>query len=1547
MELVQRVDLQLGYNDVTLSKSLLNATVGRCSSYSPLINYESNSLNPCFIGLVVSALSVLVIFVSGLQLVETFLSPKPGSLKSCNGHYWMRINSVLTQGALSLGLAVVSYNLYGIVSDVRTMGYLLSAGSVFFVLLPLHALEPIVHINPRGSLLYYWLVSIPVNFCLFLQQLYGEYPVIRVESNVVSALFLLLLINGTHIFFSELVLWKPTYQVVNYYLENGLDLAIPNALSSITFTWMNPLITKGYKQGYLDTEDLPKVPKFCQSRYSERRLAQEWNKQKKTVKPSLLKSILVSYGLLTMGACAVELSENVLNFLQPWLLRYLIQYFDNYQKYPLVVGFAIAFAMFFITIIQSVLFNQFFILIYQVGISLRAGLMSLIYKKTLVLSNSAKSKHTTGEIVNLMSVDVGRVEDISQHVQTMVSSPLKLVLCLLSLYKLVGNATWSGLLVMFLVIPINTYLIKNLRGYHKRQMQFKDERTRAVNDVLSSIKSIKLYAWEKPMLEKIDHLRNDRELQNLERTGCLAAVVNFAWACVPFFVSCSCFAVFAFTSSIPLTPDIVFPAISLFNILSVPIFSIPALLTALIETSVSLDRLQKFLTSDELMNEFINFDDDPPEVVRGEIVVKNSTFLWSSPSPKSENIDEESNIGDSSQIALKDITFSAKKGTLTCVVGRVGSGKSTFLKAILGQLLTVSADRINPPKISLSGSVAYCSQVPWIMNATVKENILFGHRYDEAFYQQSLEASALVPDLEVLPDGDETLVGEKGVSLSGGQKARLSIARAVYSRADIIILDDILSAVDTHVGKHIMDRVLSKNGLLKTKTRILTTNTIPILYQADSILMIKNGTIFERGDARSIDEKQGEIYTLVNEFAQETGKRLTSNEASETETEYNVDEKAEEFSEGSDENPTLDLDTFSVLSDQVARRASLATLKFPHTTSTPDKRTAQSQETKEKGNVKMAVYKAYIKSCSYSGVALFIGCIFLSTALSVASSYWLKHWSEQNLKNGANLHIIPFIATYTAIGLSSAVLSSLKTVVMWMFCSIRASKSFHSTLTHSVMRSPLSFFETTPIGRIMNRFSTDMNKVDESLPRTFSLFLQTLIKVFFTVAILSFTLPIFIVVVAVLSVFYFYYQQYYMMASRELQRIMSVTRSPIFAHFQETLNGVDTVRAYRQENRFLYLNSETIDRNLKSVYCSRSTNRWLSFRLQLIGSTMVLAAAIMAILSTLTKNPLSSGTVGLIISYALDITSSLSWVIRACVAVETNIVSVERIEEYCRLPSEAPYELPDQKPPPNWPEKGSISFHDYSTRYRENLDPVLKNLNINIQPKDKVGIVGRTGAGKSTLSLAIFRILEASEGYITIDGINISELGLYDLRHSLSIIPQDSQALEGTVRQNLDPLGLYEDEQLWKVLELSHLKAHIEQMETEEDDVVHKGLDAKVSEGGLNLSVGQRQLMCLARALLNSSKILVLDEATAAVDVETDTLIQKTIRSEFKDRTILTIAHRLDTIMDSDKIVVMDKGEIKEFDTPANLLKDTNSLFYQLCLQGNFVQEENTNSGSS
>lgn len=967
------------------------------------------------------------------------------------------------------------------------------------------------------------------------------------------------------------------------------------------------------------------------------------------------------------------------------------------------------------------------------------------------------------------------------------------------------------------------------------------------------------------------------------------------------------FAVFVLTNDKPLSTDIVFPALALFNLLTFPLTMLPMIMTSLVEASVAVGRITSFLTADELQEDAVRREDPVLRTGDETVRITDATFSWNKNDPDSK--------------VLRNINFSANKGELSCIIGKVGSGKSSVLQAIIGELWKSEGD------VVVHGTVAYHSQQYFIMNASIRENILFGHRYDPEFYQKTIRACALLEDLASLPDGDETQVGEKGISLSGGQKARVTLARAVYARADVYLLDDPLSAVDQHVGKHLIEQVLGPQGLLAGKTRIMATNSIPVLRESARVTLIVQGEFIESGSYQSVMHARGPIFNIVRHLKDKTEEE--DDKSSDSDTIVGVGAGASNSEE--DDVPELAGRTLGAKKRRESRislrRASAVSLTKSRRKIVDEEEngaiahSGQSKEFSEQGKVKWAVYMEYAKACNYTGVMFYAVALIAAQIAQVSGSLWLKKWSEANSEHGGNTETGKYIGIYLVLGVSASALAVVQTLVLWMFCSIQAAKKLHEAMANCIFRVKMQFIETTPAGRILNRFSNDIYRIDEVIARCFNMLFQNCAKSLATLTIISVTTPPFIAVAIPLAFLYGYIQRYYLRTSRELKRLDSVSRSPIYAHFQETLGGISTIRAYRQQNRFVRENEFRIDENVRAYFPSVSANRWLAVRLEFIGSFVILGSAGFAVLSVATGSGLSAGAVGLAMSYALNITQSLNWIVRQTVEVETNIVSVERVLEYSRLEPEAVDIIPDSRPPTAWPAAGAITFNNFSTRYREGLELVLKNINLHISPHEKIGIVGRTGAGKSSLTLSLFRIIEAAEGHIEIDGIRTDALGLQDLRQRLSIIPQDPSIFEGTIRHNLDPRNAHDDTDLWNALALAHMKEKIASMPL--------GLDSLVHEGGSNLSVGEKALISLARALLTPSNIMVMDEATGSLDTVTDSMIQEVIRSI--QSTVLIIAHRIDTVLFCDRIVVLDKGEVVETGSPAALLNDPESRFWKMC----------------
>ncbi|XP_055859162.1 ATP-binding cassette sub-family C member 3-like [Episyrphus balteatus] len=1244
---------------------------------------------------------------------------------------------------------------------------------------------------------------------------------------------------------------------------------------------------------------------------------------------SVMSPIVKSFGGMFLFGSILKLVTDLLTFASPKILNLIIGYVNakasGTETEPVWRGIFYAILLFCCAVIQTFFSAQYFQKMYTVGLRTRTALVNAIYRKALVISNATKKNSTAGEIVNLMAVDAQRFLELVTYVSMIWSAPLTIALALYFLWELLGVAVLAGLVVMIILIPINLVIAGKSKKLQVKQMKFKDERVKIMNEILAGMKVLKLYAWE-PCFEDIISQIRDKEIKQLRAAAYLSAGTSFVWSCAPYLVSLVTFATYVLIDeNNVLDASNTIVSISLFNILRFPLAMLPMLISNLIQTQVSIRRINKFLNSEELDPNCVSHDKSAPH----PMMIEHGTFTW----------------GD--DVILKDINIEIKRQTLVAIVGSVGTGKSSLIAAFLGEMEKIKG------KVNTLGSIAYVPQQAWMQNATLRDNILFGKPYDRKRYNRVVDACALRADFQMLAAGDQTEIGEKGINLSGGQKQRISLARAVYSESDLYILDDPLSAVDSHVGKHIFEQVIGPTGLLANKTRVLVTHGITYLPKVDNIYVLKGGEVSEDGTysellnqkgafaeflIQHLTENSDEIEEL-DEIAEQLENTITSAElrskfvrAISRARSDSIDETASIRSFGSGRGSIRRsikekaASNGSLRKRNFSRQESIASIssKLSDLAVGKDEGKLIEVEKSQEGGVRWAVYKQYIQSI---GVALAIGTLVLNVfyqGFSIGSNLWLTQWStDDRVATDTGLRNM-YLGVYAGFGLGQVLVDFSSSLCLALGC-IYCSKALHEFLMKNAIRFPMDYFDTTPLGRILNRFSKDVDTVDNILPLNLRMMISQFFSVIATITVICISTPIFLAAIVPMALIYWFAQRFYVATSRQLMRLESVTRSPIYSHFSETVTGVTTIRAYGVGGSFIDESDSRVDLNQLCKYPSIVANRWLSVRLETIGNLVILLASLLAVLGD-QKN---AALVGLSVTYSLQITQTLNMLVRVSSDIETNIVSVERIKEYGDIKQEAPWEIAEVKTPQGWPQGGRVTFENYMVRYREGLDLVLKGVTFDISGGEKVGIVGRTGAGKSSLTLCLFRIIEAAGGRITIDGVDISKLGLHLLRSRLTIIPQDPVLFSGSLRMNLDPYNRNSDAEIWSALELSHLKEFVKSQPA--------GLLHEINEGGENLSVGQRQLVCLARALLRKTKVLVLDEATAAVDLETDDLIQKTIRTEFKDCTVLTIAHRLNTILDSDKVIVLDKGEIIEFASPTSLLQDKNSSFYSMAKDANLV----------
>ena len=754
--------------------------------------------------------------------------------------------------------------------------------------------------------------------------------------------------------------------------EDECPMEYANIFSLLTFSWMTPMMKFGYKE-FLTQDDLWNLRKRDTTQATSEAFEKAWEEQLEKKKPSLWITMAQAFGGPYFRAALIKTVSDCLNFLQPQLLRFLIAWVDSYRAgqtpQPVIKGAAIALAMFAVSVAQTSCLHQYFQRGFETGMRIKSSLIAAIYRKSLRLSNEGRAAKSTGDIVNYMAVDAQRLQDLTQFGQQLWSAPFQIMLCMLSLYQLVGVSMFAGVGVMIAMIPINGFIARISKSLQKKQMKNKDSRTRLVTEILNNMKSIKLYAWGQAFMNKLNFIRNDQELRTLRKIGAVTAVAQFTWSTTPFFVSCSTFGVFVLVTDKPLSTEIVFPALTLFNLLTFPLAVLPMVITAVIEATVAVDRLTDYFSSPELQPDAVLRSES---VAHGEesIRIRDASFTW--------NKDEDRDV-------LHDINFSAHRGELSCIVGRVGAGKSSMLQTMLGDLYKLKGE------VVMRGPAAYVAQSPWVMNASVRENIVFGHRWDPAFYDRTVKACALTEDFSILPDGDQTEVGERGISLSGGQKTRLTLARAVYARADIYLLDDVLSAVDQHVGRHIIENVLGAKGLLAGKTRILATNAIPVLMEAHFIVLLRDGRIIERGTYEQLMAMKGEIAQLIktasnDESQSEEGDKASSSPTSDSDTVYedestNEDDEADEAQEGLGQLAPIKPNGGGPLrkgSNLTLRRASTASFKGPRGKLIDEEdnkavlKSKQTKETTEQGKVKRDIYFEYAKASNLGAVCVYL-----------------------------------------------------------------------------------------------------------------------------------------------------------------------------------------------------------------------------------------------------------------------------------------------------------------------------------------------------------------------------------------------------------------------------------------------------------------------------------------------------------------------------------------------------------------------------------------------
>lgn len=1322
--------------------------------------------------------------------------------------------------------------------------------------------------------------------------------------------------------------------------------ASANWVSHIFLGWVFPLVYKGWKQPLQD-DDLWELRDFERGGATTTALSDKWRHvvEQRKMKSKLFSVIYrTNRAKLLVSACfkAVELGLGVL---QPVFVNRLLVFLEGEKQ--LRVGIGWAFALLLTPLVRTIFENHYYLKVMRTGMRVRSSLQGTIYDKSLRMSPSARASSSLGEIVNLMQLDTQRIGDFFQFSNNLWAAPVQIIITVALLYNFIGVSAIIGLVVTLATLPAQSKLMSSMIKLRRQSLGITDRRVKLMNEILQGIKGVKFYAWEQPFSVAVEDQRK-QELKKLSGTIWLRSAFMAIMMAIPSIIAVITFAFFNGVFNEELNPARIFTGLALLNQLRAPVMMLPMTINSLIDARIGVKRIERFLdlentdnySRDTPQQKDVSLDhqrddadanstSDSSEQRSGSVQIKNGEFEWgeiqpeeSAPEKKgllrrclpsiskkgaktekpAEQRKSEPATGDvkdkyTSQrgAVLRNINVSAKDGELVAVVGRVGSGKSSLIHAMLGEMRKVEGE------VRMEGTVAYVAQTAWIFNDTMRNNILFGKAYDEALYRKALKVAALEQDIDALPAGDMTAIGEKGINLSGGQKQRVSIARAVYADSDVYLFDDPLSALDAHVGQEVFNKCVSKRGALRHRLRILITNQVHMLPECDRVIFLEGGEIRAQGKFSDLASSDKSFQQLIDEQEKEHDSK-SKDLVPQSQSQHGVNESS------------VGQNTQSK-SEAVSKDRQDDKNKEDNKTGT----TLMQTEERVMGNVVTSAYYQYARACG--GVLQFTALLVFwctTVALSVIVNWWLVYWSDETAA-GTQRSLVFFLGIYFALAFGYALLVMLRGI-WFLSLALVASRHLHSSMLQSVLHAPMAFFDTTPIGRIISRFSRDVSVLDELLPQFFQQMMSTVLNLIASYIFIGTILPIFFAVAVPVTLLYFALQRFFNRTSVELKRLDAISKSPIYAHFSETLGGLSTLRAYGKQDESRAENMKMIDINQRAYFSWLAANRWFSLYLEFAGSILIFATAIFGVTA---PESTSSGNIGLSLTYALQVTGILGFTVRSITELEGQMSSVERANFYSYdLPQEAPKKL-DPKDgggvPADWPARGDIDIKDVQLRYREGLELVLKGVNVNIEGGQKVGVVGRTGSGKSSMMIALLRMVELAGGSISVDGINLRSIGLNDVRQKITIIPQDPVIFSGTIRFNLDPFNQHSDAELWDALEKSHMREFVEAFD--------EGLDAKVSEYGENLSAGQRQVICLTRALLRKSKILILDEASSSLDMETDRLVQETIREHLKDATILTIAHRLFTLADYDKIIVMDNGTVAEYGSPSVLLEDQRGLF--------------------
>jgi len=1207
--------------------------------------------------------------------------------------------------------------------------------------------------------------------------------------------------------------------------------------SVMTFWWLNPMMKVGYEKP-LEDKDMPLLGPSDRA-YSQYLMFLENLNRKKQLQaygnPSVFWTIVSCHKSEILVSGFFALLKVVTLSSGPVILKAFINVSLGKGSFK-YEAYILAATMFVTKCFESLSQRQWYFRTRRLGLQVRSFLSAAIYKKQQKLSSSSKLKHSSGEIINYVTVDAYRIGEFPYWFHQTWTTSVQLCIALVILYNAVGLAMIASLVVIVLTVICNAPLAKLQHKFQSKLMEAQDVRLKAMSESLIHMKVLKLYAWETHFKKVIEGLR-ETEIKWLSAFQLRKSYNSFLFWTSPVLVSSATFFT-CYLLKIPLDASNVFTFVATLRLVQDPIRQIPDVIGVVIQAKVAFTRITKFLDAPEL-----NGQVRKKYCVGNEypIVMNSCSFSW----------DE-----NPSKPTLKNINLVVKAGEKVAICGEVGSGKSTLLAAVLGEVPKTEG------MIQVCGKIAYVSQNAWIQSGTVQDNILFGSSMDRQRYQETLERCSLVKDLEMLPYGDNTQIGERGVNLSGGQKQRVQLARALYQNADIYLLDDPFSAVDAHTATSLFNEYVM--GALSDKTVLLVTHQVDFLPVFDSVLLMSDGKIIRSAPYQDLLAYCQEFQNLVNAHKDTIGvsdlNRVGPHRGNEILIKGSIDIRGTLYKESLKPSPA----------DQLIKT-----------------------EEREMGDTGLKPYILYLRqNKGFFNASLGVLChiIFLSGQISQNS------WMAANVQN-PDVNTLKLISVYIAIGIFTVFFLLFRSLAL-VVLGVQTSRSLFSQLLNSLFRAPMSFFDSTPLGRVLSRVSSDLSIVDLDVPFGLMFAAGASLNAYSNLGVLAVVTWQVLFVIVPMMVLALRLQRYYLASAKELMRINGTTKSALANHLGESVAGAITIRAFEEEDRFFEKNLELIDKNAGSYFYNFAATEWLIQRLETMSAAVLSFSAF--IMALLPPGTFSSGFIGMALSYGLSLNNSFVFSIQNQCQLSNQIISVERVNQYMDIPSEAAEIIEENRPSPNWPQVGRVDLRDLKIRYRQDAPLVLHGITCTFEGGDKIGIVGRTGSGKTTLIGALFRLVEPTGGKIIIDSVDITTIGLHDLRSRLGIIPQDPTLFQGTIRYNLDPLGQFSDQQIWEVLDKCQLLEAVQEKE--------QGLDSLVVEDGSNWSMGQRQLFCLGRALLRRCRILVLDEATASIDNATDAILQKTIRAEFRDCTVITVAHRIPTVMDCNMVLAMSDG---------------------------------------